>query len=145
MFGLDEEARCQLWLEAREDKLSSAKVREISAVLSLIQEVMGKVDSCSGRERTMKKGLANESNLEVKKRKRESGTWQDVEALVLEDEKVDSMKEWRTAALAVVCYFGCRRFGDINRVRVEDVTTERDKITVYMRKNKTDELNEGQL
>ena len=32
---------------------------------------------------------------------------------------------------------------DVNRVRVEDVSFKRDRVTVYMRKNKTDELNEG--
>ena len=39
VFRLDEEARCQLWLQARERKFSSASVRGVSAVISL-HEVM---------------------------------------------------------------------------------------------------------
>ena len=53
------------------------------------------------------------------------------------------MKDWRTSALAVVCYFGCRRLSDVIRVKVEDIVIGRDKITVWMRKQKTDKLNEG--
>ena len=143
MFRLDEEARCQLWLQARERKFSSASVRGISAVISLLHEVMGEEESSSKREKTVRKALAKESNLEVKKKKREPGTWGDVESLVCEAERGDKLKDWRTSALAVVCYFGCRRLSDVIRVRVKDVIMESDKITVWMSKQKTDKLNEG--
>ena len=82
VFRLDEEARCQLWLQARERKFSSASVRGVSAVIYLLHEVMGEEESSSKREKTVKKALAKESNLEVRKRRREPGTWGDVESLV---------------------------------------------------------------
>ena len=50
-------------------------MRGISAVISLLQEVMGEEEISSGREKTLKKALAKESNLEVNRRKREPGTW----------------------------------------------------------------------
>ena len=45
--------------------------------------------------------------------------------------------------MATMCFFGCKRFGDASKVKVEDVVMTRDRITVFMRKSKTDELNEG--
>ena len=58
-------------------------------------------------------------------------------------ERGDKLKDWRTAALAVVCYFGCRRLSDVIRVKVEDIVMERDKVTLWMKTQKTDKLNEG--
>ena len=81
-----------------------------------------------------------QSNLDVK---RKIGTWHNVNGLVLEARKVDSLNEWRTAAIAVVCYFGCNQLGEINRERVEDVTMVRDMLMVFMKGNNTDDLNEG--
>ena len=101
VFGLDEGARCLLWVEARDSKISAASMRGISAVISLLQEVMGEEEISSGREKTLKKALAKESNLEVKRRKREPGTWGDVKALVQEAESTNKKADWRTAALAV--------------------------------------------
>jgi hypothetical protein len=69
-------------------------------------------------EKTVRKALAKESNLEVSKKRREPGTWGDVESLVREAEHGDKLKDWRTSALTVVCYFGCRRLSDVIRVRV---------------------------
>ena len=109
VFGLNEEARCEIWLEARGERLSIGSVRGISAVISLLKEVMGEEDACSGRERISKKALAKESNLVKMKRKRKTGTMGDVESLVLEAEKSNRKEDWVIAAFAVVCYFGSRR------------------------------------
>ena len=57
--------------------------------------------------------------------------------LISEAERTDSGKEWMTAAIAVVCFFGRKRFGDICKVRVEDVAMTRHKVTVHMKRNKT--------
>ena len=144
VFSLGEAERCQLWSMAREMGFTASKVRGISAVLALVNEVMGTTEVVSGRERTIKKGLLKESNLLAKPRKkREVGVWQDVERLIKGAERSGKFKDWRTAVLATVCFFGCKRFGDVNRVKVEDVVMSRDTITVFMRKSKTDELNEG--
>ena len=112
-------------------------------MISLLHEVMGEEESSSKREKTVKKALAKESNLEVRKRRREPGTWGDVESLVNEAERGDKLKDWRTAAFAVVCYFGCCRLSDVIRVKVEDIVMERDKVTLWMKTQKTDKLNEG--
>ena len=139
-----EAERCQLWSEARENGYTAAKVRGISAVLALIHEVMGTTEVVSGREKTIKKGFLKESNLTAKrKKKREVGVWQDVKEIIAEAERSDKAKDWRTAVMATMCFFGCKRFGDVSKVKVEDVVMTRDRITVFMRKSKTDELNEG--
>lgn len=143
MFRLGEEERCQVWVQARERKLTPASVRGISAVINLLQEVMGEEENCSKREKTIKKALAKEGNLEVKRKKREPGTWGDVQSLVQDAEVGNQLKSWRTAALAVFCYFGCRRLSDVIRVRVKDVIVEEDRVIVWMRKQKNDEFNEG--
>jgi integrase len=58
-------------------------------------------------------------------------------------ESTNRKTDWRTTALATVCFFGCRRLSDVGRVRVYDVTWDEDRITVLVRKQKTDMLNEG--
>ena len=130
-------------MEAREERLSVGSVRGISTVISLLKEVMGEEDACSGRERILKRALAKESNLVKKKRKRKTGTMGDVESLVMEAERSNKNEDWVIAALAVVCYFGCRRLADVMRIKVGDVTWEGGKITLFMKKQKTDILNEG--
>ena len=47
VFRLDEGARCSLWVEARDSKISAASMRGISAVISLLQEVMGEEEISS--------------------------------------------------------------------------------------------------
>ena len=143
VFGLNEEARCEVWLEAREERLSTGSVRGISAVISLLKEVLGEEDACSGRERTLKKALAKESNLLRKKRKRKTGTLGDVESLVMEAERSRRKEDWVIAALAVVCYFGCRRLADVMRIKVRDVTWGKGRITFFMKSQKTDIFHEG--
>ena len=106
-------------------------------MISLLHEVMGEEESSSKREKTVRKALTEESNLEVRKRRREPGTWGDIESLVCEAELWDKLKDWRTSASSVVCYFGCCRLSDVIRVRVEDVVMER--------KPKTDKLRERVL
>ena len=56
----------------------------------------------------------------AKKEKRKAGTIKDVKALVKEARVTQSRKDWRVAALSVLCYFSCRRMGDLIKVRVED-------------------------
>ena len=63
--------------------------------------------------------------------------WQDMKEMIDEAQRSDQAKDLRTAVMATVCLFVCKRFG----VRVEDVAMTRDK--VHMRRSKTDELNEG--
>lgn len=49
IFGLDEAARCLLWTEARDCKLTPGIMRGVSAVMALIREAMGDE---SGRKET---------------------------------------------------------------------------------------------
>ena len=144
VFDLCEERRCELWMEAREAGLSVATIRGVSAVMSMIREAMGIKEDASGMERTLKRSLAKEKNLEKKsKKKRRAGTIGDVKALVKEARRSGDKGDWRTSAMAVMCFFGCRRLGDLLRVRVEDVTWEEENVQVYLRRHKTDVENEG--
>ena len=108
VFGLGEAERCQLWSAARENGFTAAKVRGISAVLALINEVMGTTEVVSGRERTIKKGLMKESNLLAKKkRKREVGVWHDVEEIIkgprgLVNLRIGEQQSWPLCAFLAV-------------------------------------------
>ena len=144
IFRMEEEQRCAIWVEAGLAGISAAGVRGISAVINMIRELMGLGDTTSGRERTIKKSVVKEMNLKkVQKEKRRPGTIRDVKAIVEEAKRTNSKADWRLAAMVVLCFFGCRRHDDLVRIRVEDVTMSRDKIRVFMRKNKTDRYHEG--
>ena len=67
IFGLNEESRCELWMEASESGLSAASLRGVSAVVSLVREVMGMKEDCSGREKTLKRALVKMRNLRLMK------------------------------------------------------------------------------
>jgi hypothetical protein len=143
IFGLDEGARCLLWSEAKECKLSTGMVKGISAVVAMIREAMGEESSVSGREKVIKRSLFKEDNLTRRKRVRKAATARDVHKLVDEARRSDKRSDWRVAALAVMCYYGCRRQADVRMIRVKDVEFLEGVIKVYMKRHKTDGLNEG--
>ena len=146
IFRMEESQRCAIWVEAGLAGISAAGVRSISAVISMVRELMGQEDVISGRERNIKKSVVKEMNLrKVKKEKRRPGTIRDVKAIVREARRTNARADWRLAAMVVMCFFGCRRHDDLIRIRVEDVTMYSDRIRVFMRKNKTDVLNEGSV
>ena len=144
IFRLNEESRCELWMEASESGLSAASLRGVCAVVSLVRDVMGMKEDCSGREKTLKRSLIKEKNLKKKtKIKRKVGSIQELKALVKEARRTGSRSDWRVAAMGVLCFFGCRRLGDLLKIRVEDVTHVDDNIHIYLRRQKTDVENEG--
>jgi hypothetical protein len=123
--GLDEEARCDIWLEAREERLSVGSVRGISAVISLLKEDMGEEDVCSGRGKVLKETWPRKAIW----RRRERGRQEPWEA-----EKSNRKEDWVIATLAVMCYFGCRRLADVIRIKVGDVAWEDGTIRMSMKK-----------
>ena len=126
--------------------ISAAGVRSMSAVISMVRELMGQEDVISRRERNIKKSVVKEVNLrKVQKEKRRPGTIRDVKAIVREARRTNARADWRLAAMVVMCFFGCRRHDDLLRIRFEDVTMYSDRIRVFMRKNKTDVFNEGSV
>ena len=143
VFGLDEGARCLLWTEARESKLSTGMIRGISAVIAMVREAMGEDAGVSGRERMIKKSIMKEDNLKKKKKSRKAAVAEDVFKLVDEARRTGRKADWIVAAMAVVCYYGCRRQADVRMVKVEDVLFMEGEIKFYLRRHKTDELNEG--
>ena len=72
VFRLVEAARCELYVEARMVRLSSAAVKGVSALISLIREVRGLEDDVSGRERVMKKTLIRERVISGPRKGREN-------------------------------------------------------------------------
>ena len=92
VFWLVEAARCELYVEARMMRLSSASVKGVSAV--------------SGRERVMKKALIKESNLWAKKRKRKAGT---VSEEMVMAEEARRTGDWRLAMTVSICFYGRHR------------------------------------
>lgn len=103
IFGLEEEERCALRVEAGEAGVSAATLRGISAVVSLVRELMGKPEDLSGRERTSKKSVIKETNLvRVQEEKRKGGTIKEVKAVVEEALRTNARKDWKVAAQAVL-------------------------------------------
>ena len=141
--GLDEGARCLLWTEARESKYSAGMIRGISAVIAMVREAMGEETGVSGRERIIKKSVIKEDNLKKKKKSRKAAVAKDVFKLVDEARRTDRRADWIVAAMAVVCYYGCRRQADVRMIKVEDVQFLNGEIRFYLRRHKTDDLNEG--
>ena len=140
--GLDEGARCLLWTEARESKYSAGMIRGISAVIAMVREAMGEETGVSGRERIIKKSVIKEDNLK-KKKSRKAAVAKDVFKLVDEARRTDRRADWIVAAMAVVCYYGCRRQADVRMIKVEDVQFMKGEIRFYLKRHKTDGLNEG--
>ena len=146
IFRMGEEERCAIWVEAGLAGISAAGLRGISAVIAMVNELMGLSDMTSGRERTIKKSVIKEVNLKkVHKEKRRPGTIRDVKAIVEEARRTNSKADWRLAAMVVLCFFGCRRHDNLLRIMVEDVTISKGRIRIFMRKNKTDIYNEGSV
>ena len=66
----------------------------------------------------------------------------DVMKLIDEARSGRNMISWVTGVLAMVCYLGIRRFSDVNRVRVGEVSFREDgAVEVFMARRKTDMKN----
>ena len=70
-------------------------------------------------------------------------TWIDVKKIMLEAEEKNRKKEWRMAVMVVMCYFGCKRFSDIAKLKVRDLIITDEEVEVVMKKQKTDVFNDG--
>ena len=57
IFRLTEAARCDVWVECQRMEVSSSGIKGLSAVMSLILEVMGLEERISGRERVLKRSV----------------------------------------------------------------------------------------
>ena len=74
IFGLTEAARCEVLVECRRLEVSASGIKGLSAVMSLILEVMGMEERISGREKVLKRSVIKASNLVKKKAKRKEGS-----------------------------------------------------------------------
>ena len=143
IFNLNEAARCEVWVECRTLEVSASGIKGLSAVVSLILEVMGQDERVSGREKVLKRSVVKASNMVKKKSKRKEGTVEEVLCLVDEAKRTGSRANYRVALMAVMCFFGIRRLGDIQHVRVNDVVRSEDHFDVYINRHKTDVECEG--
>ena len=84
LFSLDEWSRCEIWDECRWLEMSASGIKGLSAVISLVREVLGQSEDISGREKVMKRAVIKASNLKKKKNKRKGATIRDVLDLVKE-------------------------------------------------------------
>jgi hypothetical protein len=143
VFGLTEAARCEVWVECRRLEVSASGIKGISAVMSLILEVMGQEERISGRERVLKRSVIKASNMVKKKARRKEGTVEEVLCLVKEAKRTGSKSDYRVAMMAAICFFGIRRLADIQHVRVNDVVRCEDHLDIYLSRHKTDVEAEG--
>ena len=75
IFSLNEAARCEVWVECRRLEVSASGIKGLSAVMSLILEVMGMEERISGREKVLKRSVIKASNLVKEKAKRKVVPW----------------------------------------------------------------------
>ena len=144
IFSLNEATRCEVWVECQRLKVSASGIKGLSAVMSLVLEVMGMEERTSGRERVLKRSVIKCSNLGKKKAKRKEGSLEEVLALVKEAKRTRSRADFRVAMMAAVCFFGIRRLADIQYVKVSDVVRGDDHLNIYMRRHKTDVESVGE-
>ena len=121
VFSLNEATRCEVLVECQRLGVSASGIKGLSAVMSLVLEVMGMEERISGRERVLKRSVIKSSNLVRKKAKRKEGSLEEVLALVKEAKRTRSRADFRVAMMAAVCFFGIRRLADIQHVKVSDV------------------------
>ena len=139
LYSLDELARCEVWAECRMQEMSAGSIKGLSAVISLVREVLGQSEVISGREKVMKRSVIKSSNLKsVKKSRRKEATIGDVLGMVREARNTGSKSDYRLAMMGVLCFFGVRRFADVREVRVKDVLRVEDHLEVFIKGHKTD-------
>ena len=136
--------RIEIWVECRRLEMSASGIKGLSAVISLVREVLGQSEDMSGREKVMKRAVIKASNFKRKKNKRKGATIRDVLDLVKEARRTGSRKDYRVAMMAVVCFFGIRRLADVREVRVKDVIRVEEHLEIFIRKHKTDVEGSGE-
>ena len=139
LYDLDELARCEIWVEGRMQELSAGSIKGLSAVISLIREVLGQSELVSGREKVMKRSVIKSCNLKNKKKsRRKEAVIGDVMDMVQEARRTGSKVDYRVAMMGVLCFFGIRRLADVREVRVKDVARVENHLEVFIKCHKTD-------
>ena len=145
IFRLDELARCVVMCRLQETGKGQGTLTQVMAVVTMINEVMGVEEESSKFESKVRKSTVKKMNL-VKKRKEKKMPVKgsDIRRLL---ENMDGQElqlgDRIVAMVYVLAYLGCRRFSDINKIRVGEVTFEGGNIQFYMKSSKTDVRAEG--
>lgn len=144
LFHMNAEARCEVMMVLEEQGKSEGMLRLTMAVISMIREVTGETGEESKMEAKVRKSTVKKMNLKKKKKRKLPANMTDIQKLlgkVLETnvEMLDRM----VAMVFILSYLGCRRFSDINRLRLSDISFGSKEITFFMAKSKTDVLAVG--
>ena len=108
LYSLDELARCEVWAECRMQEMSAGSIKGLSAVISLVREVLGQSEVISGREKVMKRSVIKSSNLKsVKKSKGKEATIGDVLGMVREARNTGSKSDYRLAMMGSSLLLWC--------------------------------------
>ena len=126
-------------------------MKKCSAVVNLVNEAMGKeAPTKSGALKMVKKTAVKTMNKE-KRRKMDKKpmTVEDMARMIkeifLESRKVD-FKSKQILALMTMLFFGVKRFGDVQKIKVRDVVFKEDGgVEVWMRVCKTDVQGRGKV
>ena len=147
LFRLKEDELCDIVLEMVERKKSETQLKQVMAVVSIIEEVIGsRMDHRGKMFEVIKKSAIKKMNFGKKTKKRKGTTADALKRLHEEIYKKTSKKErMRFLMMMTVCYFGCKRFGDISKIKNRNVVIREDKnISVWIEKNKTDVYCRGE-
>ena len=149
LFNFKESDLIQFIVTRSKAGASEGQLKQGLAVVNLICEVC-KVQSPTKSEIVAKVKLAafKDANEGKRKIQRRGLKMTDIKMMMKKCYRKDASKvkpeRRRMVTMLTFCYFGCKRFSDINKIKKKDVVfMEDDSIKVWVSRSKTDKKREG--
>ena len=140
-----------LVVQLTREKKGENLMKKCSAVINLLSEAMGKeAPTKSGALKMVKKTAVKVMNKEKQRRKEKKPMTVELMAKMIKEiflgsSKVDN-KSKQCLALMTMLFFGVKRFGDVQRIKVRDVLFKEDGgVEVWVRASKTDVQGRGRV
>ena len=125
-------------------------LKKASAVVTLLLELAG-VGSLGGSVlKLIKKAAIKKMNAYKERRTRRGANLEDIAKMIkeiyIQGRSEVSWERKRFLVLYLMLFFGIRRFGDINKLKLKDLDFKRNgEIEIWMKKTKTDTLGRGRM
>ena len=149
VFLWEEGEWASLMVKMVKKKKGESFLKKCSAVVTLLLELAGFASLVGGSFLRMIKNTAIKRMNEYKeKRVRRGATLRDISKFIkeiyIEKKNSVSLERKRFLVLFLLLFFGIRRFGDVNKLKLKDINFKNEgEIEFWIRKTKTDTLGRG--
>ena len=150
VFGWGEGEIAGLFVKIVKVKKGESFLRKVSAVITLLLELAGVGFVRSNVLKSIKKAAIKKMNTFKELRTRRGASLEDVAKMIksiyIEGRHEVTWERKRFLTLFLLMFFGIKRFSDVNKLRLKDISFKVNGVVeIWMKKTKTDTLGRGKI